>query len=80
MLCDVEVLATQMECFILRLIKLYHYEKKVWTVMVNNSNNINTKNNHHSPQIIEYKNTTTYATDNHGPGLGQVKIWRDYTG
>jgi hypothetical protein len=48
--------------------------------MVNNSNNINTKNNHRSPQIIEYKNTTTYATDNHGPGLGQVKIWRDYTG
>ena len=30
------------------------YEKKVETVMVNNSTNINKTNNHLSPQIIEH--------------------------
>jgi len=48
-------------------------EKKVLR-MVNYSTNINERNNHLSPQIIEKKKekkkkTTTYYVRNHGPSL-----------
>ena len=36
----------------------YHYEKKIKTVMVNNSTNINKTNNHLSPQVIKHKKKT----------------------
>jgi hypothetical protein len=37
------------------------YEKKVETVMVNNSTNINKTNNHLSPQIIEHMSDNTVS-------------------
>jgi hypothetical protein len=36
-------------------IKIYDYEKKIETVMVNNSMNINKTNNHLLPQVIEHQ-------------------------
>jgi len=39
-----------------------NYEKKVETMMINNSTNINKTNNHISPQIMEQKKeSTTYS-------------------
>jgi len=43
-------------------------EKKVLTVMVNNSTNINKTNNHLSSQL-NTKKFTTYDVGNPGPGL-----------
>jgi hypothetical protein len=39
--------------------------------MVNNSTDINKKNNHLSHQSTEHKETMTYDIGNPGPGLGQ---------
>jgi hypothetical protein len=57
-------------------------KKKVSTVMVNNSTNINKTNNHLSLQInmLNIKKTMTYDVGNPGPGLelaqkcGEVKL------
>jgi hypothetical protein len=57
-------------------------KKKVSTVMVNNSTNINKTNNHLSLQIntVNIKKTMTYDVGNPGPGLklaqkcGEVKL------
>ena len=47
-------------------------------LIVNNYTNIN--NNEQSPLTLTHwtqKNTTTYGTENPGPGLGQAhKMWR----
>jgi hypothetical protein len=48
-----------------------YYEKKDLTVMVNNSTDINTTNNHLSPQITEHKQITTYDVEHPGP-VGQT--------
>ena len=49
-------------------------QKKVWTVSVNNSTNINKTNNHLSLQIIEHKKKTmTCDAGNPGPGLRQAQ-------
>ena len=54
---------------------ILNYEKKVLTVMVNNSTNINKVKNHTSPQIIERKKDS--ADGNLGSGLGQAQnlLW-----
>ena len=44
-----------------------------FSVMVNNSNNINKANNHLSPQIIENKKTMTYEVCNQDHVLGQAQ-------
>ena len=55
---------------------LGNYEKKVLTVMVNNSTNFNKMNNHFSTQTIEYKKKNMMS-DIGNPGLsatlGQAK-------
>jgi hypothetical protein len=56
------------------LIQILNYEKKVKTVMVNNSTNINETNNCLSPQIIEHNLMTTYGIGNTDPGLAQTEI------
>jgi len=42
-------------------------------VMVHNSTNIDTTNNHLSFQTNEHKNNTTFGVGNSGPCLGQAK-------
>ena len=50
-------------------IKIYDYEKKIETVMVNNSTNINKTNNHLLPQVIEHQKNPTYSIGNLCHGL-----------
>ena len=45
----------------LQIVVKYNYEKKVYTVMVNNATNINKTNNH--PQNIEHKKRPQYIYD-----------------
>ena len=47
----------------LQIVVKYNYEKKVYTVMVNNATNINKTNNHLSPQNIEHKKRPQYIYD-----------------
>ena len=44
----------------LQIVVKYNYEKKVYTVMINNATNIN---NHLSPQNIEHKKRPQYIYD-----------------
>ena len=46
-----------------------NYEKKVETMMINNSTNINKTNNHISPQIMEQKKEHDIWSLNPDPGL-----------
>jgi hypothetical protein len=48
------------------------HEKKVSTVMFNNSININKTNNHLSSQISNIKKKMTYGFENSGTDLGQA--------
>ena len=68
----------------------HNYEKKVLTVMVINSTNINKTNNHHHLSSLlnslNTEKTTTYDVGNPDPGLGQaqkcggVKLANEITG
>jgi hypothetical protein len=49
------------------------YEKKVLSILVNNSTNINKSNNHISPQLNEHKKTVIYDVGNPCPGLGEAQ-------
>ena len=51
-----------------------YYEKKVWTVMVNNSTNINKTNKHLFLNVMycEHKTITMYEWYKEGHGLGQA--------
>jgi hypothetical protein len=51
------------------LVQYYQYEKKVLTLMNNNSTNINKTNNHLSLQLIEHKK------DRHMMLEIQVHVW-----
>jgi hypothetical protein len=44
------------------MINFKHYEKKILTVMVNNSTNINKTNNHLLSQLIEHKKNLKNGT------------------
>jgi len=48
---------------VLQIAVKYNYEKKVYTVMINNATNINKTNNHLSPQNIEHKKRPQYIYD-----------------
>ena len=61
----------------------YNYEKKIKTIMVKNSTNVNETNNHFSPEPIKHKKKTqihVYNIGNPGPSLGQPKYMEERGG